>query len=286
MSAVAAPDGIASHRWRAEVRRLKRVPTLPRLLERILATFDDPEVDLNYLAELIEVDQSLASQLLRVANSAFYSTEGATNRIDAALMKLGTAVTRSVVLTTAVLDPRSVRLPGFWEHSLGCAVAAGAIAKVTHAAEPEVVVAAGLMHDLGKVALFQTAPEAFEHCVTCAAQQSRPLREVEREVLGADHAEIASWFLESWKFPPHLAQPILHHHAPSRAHGAPVETAIVHVANSVVRAIGFGNGGDARIPQIEQEAWDLLELDAERLDAVLAAFDEDLDRALNYAVYD
>ena len=286
MSPDLAAAGASDERWRRDLRRLKKVPTLPRLLERILAALDDPEVDLSYLAELIEVDQALVSQLLRVANSAFYATEGATTRIDAALMKLGAAVTRSVILTTAVLDPRSVRLPGFWEHSLGCAVAAGALAKVTRAAEPEVMVAAGLMHDLGKVALFQAAPDAFSHCVERATAEERSLREIEREVLGADHAEIASWFLEGWNFPPRLAQPILHHHSPMRARVATAETAIVHVANTMVRAIGFGCGGDSRIPEISREAWDLLGLDAARLDEALGIFDEDLDRALNYAVYD
>lgn len=273
-------------RWRSELRRLKKVPTLPRLLQRILASLDDPEVDLTYLAELIEVDQALVSQILRVANSAFYATEGATTRIDRALVKLGAAVTRSVILTTAVLDPKSVRLPGFWDHSLGCAVAAGALAKATGAAEPEVVVAAGLMHDLGKVALFQELPDAFAHCVSRAAAEERSLRDVEREVLGADHAEIAAWFLESWNFPPRLAQPILHHHAPSRCRTAGPETAIVHVANSMVRALGFGSGGDARIPEIATSAWELLRLDAAKLDRAFEIFDEDLDRALNYAVYD
>lgn len=286
MSAVPSPEPVADDRWRRELQRLKKVPTLPRLLERILGALDDPEVDLSYLAELIEVDQALVSQLLRVANSAFYATEGATTRIDAALMKLGAAVTRSVILTTAVLDPKSVRLPGFWEHSLGCAVAAGALAKVTRAAEPEVVVAAGLMHDLGKVALFQVAPDAFEHCVARAMAEERSLREVESEVLGADHSEIASWFLAGWNFPPRLANPILHHHSPARASAAKAETAIVHVANTVVRAIGFGCGGDARIPEIAPAAWTLLGLDAARLDEALTTFDEDLDRALNYAVYD
>lgn len=279
-------EGIDDGRWKRELRRLKKVPTLPRLLERILAALDDPEVDLTYLAELVEVDQALVSQLLRVANSAFYATEGATTRVEAALMKLGAAVTRSVILTTSVLDPKTVRLPGFWEHSLGCAVAAGAIAKATAAADPEVVVAAGLMHDLGKVALFQAVPQAFEYCVARAMAEERPLREVEQDVLGADHAEIASWFLESWNFPPRLAQPILHHHAPARATTARAETAIVHVANSVVRALGFGCGGDQRIPEISRAAWDLLALDATRLDRALETFDEDLDRALNYAVYD
>ena len=101
MSPDLAAAGASDERWRRDLRRLKKVPTLPRLLERILAALDDPEVDLSYLAELIEVDQALVSQLLRVANSAFYATEGATTRGSRA-----SGSTRSAVPSPPGRSPR------------------------------------------------------------------------------------------------------------------------------------------------------------------------------------
>src|SRR5579875_2687983 len=148
---------------RRQVSRLKAVPTLPRLLERVIAILEDPEVNFESVAEVVEVDQALASQILRLANSAFYSRQGAVSRVSQALVMLGAVVTRSVVLSSSVLDLREVSLRGFWEHSLGCATAAGAIAKVTGKANPEEAAAAGLLHDLGKVVLCKQLPEAFAY---------------------------------------------------------------------------------------------------------------------------
>jgi HD-like signal output (HDOD) protein len=271
---------------RRRVERLRSVPTLPRLLQRVVGALEDPDVNFENVGSLIEVDQSLTSQILRLANSAFYSAQGRVGRVTSALVMLGTVVTRSVVLSTSVLDVRKVGLRGFWEHSLGCAVAAGAIAKVTGLAQPEEVSAAGLLHDLGKVVLFKELPDVFEEIVRRADDEGRSFRALEQDELGLDHCEIASWLVARWNLPACLAEPIMHHHHPSRARRAVNETAIVHVANSLVRMLDYGSGGDRRIPTIDPAAWTRLQLDGPKLDRVLATYARDLDHALNFALFD
>jgi HD-like signal output (HDOD) protein len=278
--------GLAKEKFRWEVSRLRTLPTLPKLLDRVIAALEDPETNFASVAELIEVDQSLTSQVLRLANSAFYNAQGGVSQVSHALVLLGTAVTRSVILSTGVLDMRGVRLPGFWEHSLGCAVASGAIAKVTGRGNPEEVTAAGLLHDLGKVVLYKQLPDAFVHIAETAVAKHRSFMDVEREELGTDHCEIASWLVEKWRFPACLAEPITLHHQPSRARTARDETAIVHVANALVRALGYGSGGDRRLAPIDPTAWARLALTPDTLDAILERFDADLDHALNYALFE
>lgn len=286
MSEAAKTSPAAKERFRWEVSRLRTLPTLPKLLQRVIAALEDPETNFANVAELIEVDQSLTSQVLRLANSAFYNVQGSVSQVSQALVMLGTAVTRSVVLSTGALDMRNVGLPGFWEHSLGCAVASGAIAKVTGLANPEEATAAGLLHDLGKVVLYKQLPDAFEYIVTTAAASNRSFLDVERAELGTDHSEIAGWLVDKWRFPAALAEPIALHHAPSRALHAPDETAIVHVANALVRAVGYGSGGDRRLAAVDPTAWARLALTPDTLDAVLERFDADLDHALNYALFE
>jgi HD-like signal output (HDOD) protein len=199
---------------------------------------------------------------------------------------LGSAVTRSLVLSTSVLDIRKVALSGFWEHSIGCAVAAGAISKVTGRGNPEEVSAAGLLHDLGKVVLYKELPDAVTYIASRAEAENRRFRDVERDLLKVDHGEIAGWLVQKWSFPTSLAEPIMYHHAPTRARHAKDETAIVHVANTLVRGLGYGSGGDSRVPDVEPKAWSRLKLKPAGLDRVLDHFAEDLDHALNYALFD
>jgi len=283
---MSAPAPPAPEALRRQLSRLKAIPTLPKVFEAVSAALEDQEVDFERVADLIEIDQSLTSQILRLANSAFYSTSGAVSRVPQALIVLGAVVSRSVLLSTGVLDLRRVALAGFWEHSLGCAVAAGALAKATGRCQPAEVTAAGLLHDIGKVVLYQEMPEAFAAVLARAQENATSFREAEVEVLDVDHAEIASWFVERWGFPARLAEPILHHHAPERAQHARTETAIVHVANTLVRALGFGFGGDERVPPLAPAAWQHLGLTPEILDRTLEHFDVDLDHALNYALFD
>lgn len=270
---------------RMRVARLRSVPTLPRLFERVVAALEDPEVDFDHVAQLIEIDQALTAQVLRVANSAFYSTQATVSRVREGLLMLGSVVARSVVLSTSVFDLQAVRLRGFFEHSVGCAAAAGALARVTKLGNPEELAAAGLLHDLGKVVLYKELPDVFEHIVARATAEERSFRALEQELLGTDHGEIAAWLMERWRFPPVLAEPIVLHHTPMRARVARDETAMVHVANILVRALGYGSGGDPRIGTIEPAAWSRLGLTPATLDRLLDTFDANLDRALNYALF-
>jgi putative nucleotidyltransferase with HDIG domain len=271
---------------RARVARLRNVPTLPRLFERVVAALEDPGVDFDHIAQLIEIDQALTAQVLRIANSAFYSVHSSVSRVSEALLMLGSVVTRSIVLSASVFDPHAVRLRGFFEHSIGCAAAAGALARVTERGHPEELAAAGLLHDLGKVVLYKELPDVFEEIVARATSERRSFRALEHELLGIDHGDIAAWLMERWRFPPVLAEPIVFHHAPGRAVVARDETAIVHVANVLVRALGYGSGGDPMIGSIDPSAWAHLGLTPAALDRVLDLFDANLDRALNYAVFE
>tara|TARA_R110002096_G_scaffold38595_14_gene106474 strand:- start:792 stop:1664 length:873 start_codon:yes stop_codon:yes gene_type:complete len=268
---------------RQRVSRLKKLPTLPLLKQRIVSALEDPEIDFENVAQLIEIDQSLTSQILRMANSAFYGVQGSISNVTQALVMLGGAVARSLVLSSTVFDLKRTPLRGFWEHSLGCAVAAGAISKVTGRGVPEEVTAAGLMHDLGVVILCSELPDALDHIIERARTENRPVGEVELEVLGLEHGELGC-LAEKWHFPPCLAEPIMFHHTPERASAAVDEVAVVHVANSLVHGLGYGAGCDSRVPVIDPEAWQRLDLTPDVLDRVLTMFTADLDHALNYAI--
>ena len=265
-----------------QVERLRELPTLPGIVQRIAEALDKQDANLGDAAALIETDQVLTAHLLRLANSAFYGVSGQIGSVIQALTLLGTTITRSLVYSTTVLSLR-IDMGGFWEHAVGTALAAGALAKHLKLAKPEEVGGAGLLHDIGKVVLYKQAPDAFAAVLEKAELEGCAFRDAERQLLGIDHAEVASWLLTRWRFPLRLLEPVAYHHTPGAATVARVETAVVHVANTLVRAHGYGFGGDRRIPQISPAAWKLLNLRAIDLDRVVETFDHDLRRAQDLA---
>jgi len=71
-----ASGSVTKEKFKWEVSRLRTLPTLPKLLERVVVALEDPDINFASVAELIEIDQSLTSQVLRLANSAFYNAQG------------------------------------------------------------------------------------------------------------------------------------------------------------------------------------------------------------------
>jgi putative nucleotidyltransferase with HDIG domain len=278
-SGAPAPDPAAIRR---EVGRLRELPTLPAVVQRVSAVLERPDADLAEAAALVETDQVLTAQLLRLANSAFYGVSGRIASVTQALTILGTTVTRSLLYSASVLDLR-IDLTGFFEHAVGVGVAAGALARRLGLERAEEVSGAGLLHDLGKVVLYRQAPEAFAAVLRRTTEERVSFRSAERALLGVDHTEVASWLLTRWRIPPRVLEPVVHHHTPEAAVTAPVETAVVHVANSLVRAYGYGFGGDAGVPPVAPVAWSRLGLGPADLDDLLVDFERDLHAALEGA---
>jgi HD-like signal output (HDOD) protein len=93
---------------------------------------------------------------------------------------------------------------------------------------------------------------------------------VEQELMGLSHADIGGCLANAWHLPVTLREPILHHHAPTLATETTLQTAIVHVADILVKGLACGNPGDDLIPPLSRQAWDRLGLDEAALTECIA----------------
>jgi len=259
-------DRLAAKR---EVRRIKNLPTLPGVVAKISRMVENPETSAAAIGRLIAQDQVLSAKVLRMANSAFFGMSRKVSSIPQALMILGFDVIKGLILTSSVFDMIQKSMAGLWEHSIGCAAAAGAVAEALGRDDAEEVLVAGLLHDLGKVILALNLPDDLK-LVREKAQAGRLFfHEAEAAVLSFDHGEIGQWLAEHWNLPDSLAEPMRLHHHPERAVSHPEATAIVHVADAVIRGWGFGYAGDDLVPPISQAAWDRLGLKTDHFKAIL-----------------
>lgn len=235
------------------VLELEEIPTLPVVMNRILEIVSDDSASSNDLAAVLECDLAVSAQVLRIANSAFYGAPAEIDSIGRAVVLMGFNTVQMLALATSVLDVFSKRqqfsldAEDFWMHSLGAAKAAHLLAR-RHApgVSPDASFTAGLLHDIGKFLLALALGADYRTVLGEAARDRRPICDVERERLGATHADLGGWICEKWHFPPTIIDCITHHHRPAAASCThPREAALVCLADEVSRAAGFGLAGDA-----------------------------------------
>ena len=254
---------------RRQVEKITSLPTLPGSVTRITHMLDNPEATASEVGHEIAKDQVLSAKVLKLVNSGFYGFLQPISTIPHAMVLLGFGVVKTLVLSTTVLDMMAQSMEGLWQHSLASARTCGIIARYLDMEDPEEISVTGLLHDLGKVVLEEHMKEVFETVITLVEEQNMLFYEAEQEIMEVTHATVGGWLLDRWQLPSQLVEPIAYHHNfhPSRTHAD--RTAVVHLADILIRAAGFGSGGDRRIPVASNEAMEVLELTVDDLQEIM-----------------
>jgi len=216
----------------ARIEQVYELPPMPELGRRILELQADPSANAMKLAEIVQLDPSLAAQVIRYAGSSYYNYAGRiTNIQDAIARVLGYDMVFNLALGLA--SGRSFRVPEdgplgltrFWEHSVCCA----AMVQRLGAALPEPIRPpagfawlCGLLHDFGLLLLGHLFPPEFRLLnKMAAAHPELAVNELEQRLLGMGeakdllslgHAQIGAWLMDAWKMPDTLVVALLEHH--------------------------------------------------------------------------
>ncbi|GKS64005.1 histidine kinase [Nitrospira sp.] len=252
---------------RNRIERLGDLPTLPHVVQRIAAMIGRPNVSTEEIGSIIEKDQVLAAKVLRLANSPFYGFPSRIGSVSHAVIVLGFNVVKGLTLCASALSiMKDAGMDQLWRHSLGVAITANLLATRLEIKNPEELFVSGLLHDIGKVVLYVKWPDVG-NCIKdeFTTGSNRSLLDVEQELTGLSHADIGGSLADAWHLPITLREPILYHHNPPLAKEAVLQTAIVHVADILVKGLACGNPGDDLIPPLSKPAWELVGLDEQGL---------------------
>ncbi len=236
----------------------------PLVYQRLLEVINHPRGGTEDVAKVIREDTALTARLLKVVNSAFFSFPRRIDTVSQAVTVVGTSQVRDLALATSVvtlfkdLPPDLVDMDGFWRHSLACGVGARVLAGLRRESNVERFFVAGMLHDVGKLVLYQKVPDEAREILEHARRNRVLLQRAELEVLGLDHAQVGGALLDHWHMPTSLREAIRFHHAPTRATRFPLEAAALHVADVISIAMGFGNGGETFVPPLSEEGWNTL----------------------------
>lgn len=246
---------------------VRQLPSLSVVVTDLLASLNRENMDTASLVSKIAQDQGLAARVLRVANSAFYGLGSRVSGVNEAVVVLGFHAVRSMALAAGIINAFPPGVGGrfdrlaFWQHAVGTGVCARVLA-ARLGKDAEAAFTAGLLHDIGKLAMHVYYPEVFES-VLASRGTDKALIDTERLVLGFDHAAVGYEVARNWHFPPAIGQAIRDHHQPDAA--PTFYTDVVHVANTLCCALDIGSGGDDLVPPLAPGAWERLGLGWERL---------------------
>lgn len=263
-AALDVPFAVPARLNQSQIERgLQSCPRLPSLSSINSALRELLNADQRYtsqVAEIIRRDPSLTARLLRLVNSVYYGLSAPVNSIEEAVFYLGVRQIRQLAMVTPIIEDFQ-RLAGrssfawreFWQHCIGTAILTREVTGSWQASTDETDYVAGLVHDVGKIAMASAFPKHFAAVHHPSHSPGGSLLEREREILGIDHAEIGALYLKHHNLPDVLVETARYHHQPERAGAYPHVVAAVQIANLLIRHARIGSSGDAE--EVSDEAW-------------------------------
>ncbi len=219
---------------------LDKVPPVAGAVIELLRSLDDENLDATHLAKKIGHDPVLSARVLRIVNSPFYGVAGKVASLQEAVMVLGFSSVRRLALAVSLNGSYPMRGEGeadprrIWRHSFSVALCAQALARLARV-DADSAFTAGLLHDIGRIALLSVEPASFA-AVLAARAQHPDLEAAEMAVLGFTHAEFGARLLERWHLPGILLRAVEFHHRPDTAPTGPL-TDLTHVADHLAHAM-------------------------------------------------
>lgn len=199
------------------------------------------------LETILERDASIAGKILRVANSAAYSSQPIAS-VGRAVTMLGLNTVRSLVVSIGFQNFSSGRSRSqnfskveFWKHSLAVALSARVLARMKAPALAEEAYTAGLMHDMGLMIIDRFCPAELDRAITGAQEQGEPLSQVLEKVVGFHEAQVSAMMAERFRLSERIRHAIEFHLNPIADDKHQEASMLVSAANTLAHQCGYEN---------------------------------------------
>ncbi len=235
------PEGLVS--------RIEHLAPMPITAQRLLSVINDDDVSLAEIARIVEFDEALVSNTLRVANSVYFYRGKAVNDAKTAVVRLGTTNLFNLILGQ-YLRQLSIPAPLYdlseddlWFHSTVASLAAEEIARVSSADIPQIAKVGALVHDVGKLIMVRYFKADYRQVLALSETRDLSYVEAERELFGCNHAEVGGAVAREWDFPDEVRDAIERHHDVPLESSHPVLDTVV-MANLVAKTLAAGLGAE------------------------------------------
>ncbi len=238
------------------LRLVGNMPTMPDVATRAMALANDPRTDAAHFARLIEGDAAIATDLLRIANSAIYSGAHPAVKLPQAVVRLGMFPCKNLIIAICMKSliwnmtgEERLQCEGLWHHGYVTGCLCRQINRSYRLMFAGEEFSAGLLHDMGRVLLLLADPDCFTRTDAMDFHEEPGLLERERAAIGIDHCALGGWFGEQSKLPEVLIQAMRFHHEPSLSEHSTRLATLVATADHMANHLQRGEEADTYYPE-------------------------------------
>jgi putative nucleotidyltransferase with HDIG domain len=232
--------------------KVSTFPSMPRAGIKLRALLAEKDVSIDEIEGVLRYDPGLATNVLKLANSAYFGIRQKVGTLKHAVMLLGVKRFAQIAVSACMSKTMDKAVEGYglspgelWLHSIAVATTAEALAKYKKIAGTIDVFTPALLHDMGKLVLEEFVKEELQKIQSLAAK-GVPLDIAENMVLGTDHAEIGALILGKWSFPSDLVNAVRWHHTPERIKNLNLQSAIVYLSNVLCQSNSDSDSADGQ----------------------------------------
>ncbi len=205
---------------------LDRIPELPVSVHQVIQMTSDPKASSKDIADIASSDPVLVSHILMMVNSSYYGISRKIDNLRLAIVLLGFDEVRSVAIRcgfSRVLKKFGTQTgydaSALWTHSYLVSVCAEWFAGDDDPQNAGTLLTLGLLHDIGKFALYFIGMLMKERGIRPASGDrmppEAPLIEKEDRLFGVNHSIVGGLLSRRWNLSERISSTIEHHHHPS-----------------------------------------------------------------------
>ncbi|NRA56581.1 MAG: HDOD domain-containing protein [Phycisphaerales bacterium] len=267
--------------------QMDQLPTLSPIAQRVLNLGSAAEADLQDIVRIIQSDPALTARILSMCQRAEHGLGDRVTTVDRAVVMLGFEAVRAAILSVAVYDAMThhaaqlegrdgaegFRHDGFWRHCVAVACAADEIARAHPSLKvsPDEAFVAGLLHDLGKLALELVLPRTYGKVMKLAEERGLTSSNAAHRIIGIDHHVAGKRLAEHWNLPLQIQDAMWLYGQPPEGMAELRNKAIVgvvSVAHNLARSLHLGWSGEGGpVPSLDRIA-EHYGVDAEKLHTI------------------
>jgi len=266
------------------LRTMDDLPAMPHVVKKAQEIMSKPDSTIKELAKVIELEQAIATRLLKMANSAYYGLSGKVSSVQHASVLLGFKTLGELISVAGISNLLSKDLKGYeldsgdlWQHSIAVAFGSRIIANRKDTEFGNLAFFAGLIHDAGKLILDPYVYERKDAFDEFMAEGEHSFLSAEKTILGFDHSEIAFELCQKWKIPNDQSLAIKYHHNPSLSDGNELAFTL-HMADYIAMTNGYRSGTDGNHYQPEEGVMEFLNLREEDVEHIKKDVQESVEK--------